>query len=780
MNQLFSNIIWGQKGNYLEVPTDCPQRDERLGWSGDTEFFVPTAAYNFDVQSFFRRHMVTFCEDAQNADGSFAHVAPDLGAGSGAAAWGDAAWICPYRIYQSYGDTNIIADHYTSFKKYGQFLAAHASNYVIASLPGDLGDWVNLGGGATSTVIDTAFYAYYAQAMSEMAATIGNSADAATYGALHSNVVAAFATFFNADGSFADGSSQTGYALAFTLNLVPAGLRAQVAQQFANSIAQFGNHLATGFIGTPRLLPALHAAGRDDLAYTLLLQETYPSWLYQVSLGATTMWERWDGWTPTGGFQTIGMNSFNHYAFGAVGEYLYNTIGGISPVSPGYKTIRIQPVPGVGLTWAKTHYESARGLICTAWTNTGTAFHLDVVIPPNTTAQILVPTTNAAGITEGGLLAASSPSVSYLGSSNNCAVYAVGSGHYVWASPYELPVPPGIIITATNQTGSGSGSFAPSWGVVTNGSLLAGLVPVSATGNFNLEPYLGARTVNSLTTGGSLAISTGGSPTTTSANYVTCGSGGGAGSSVIYTLAGSTNGYDLTNIVVYGGWGDNGRDQQAYTVYYSTVAAPTNFIARAIVNFNPTIANNLQSATRVAIRYSAGVLASNVAALKFDFTTPTSENGYCGYSEITAFGTASAPPIGEPTVLTPVQPATATTVVGEQITFSAAFVSSQPMTYQWQAIRGGTTNPIAGATDPTLTLTNLQLTNTASYRLVASNALGVAVSAPGSLTVSPVPAAVNQIITTVATQTGLGSGTFTPGWAVVTNGSLIAGKAPSL
>ena len=641
VNKLFSNIIWGQKGNYLEVPTDCPQRDERMGWSGDTEFFVPTAAYNFDVQSFFRRHLVTLCEDSQHADGSYANVAPDLGSGSGGTAWGDAGWICPYNMYRAYGDTNVIADHYASFVRCGQFDAANASNYVITSLPGDFGDWLNLGGGATATVMDTAYYAYYSQAMSEMAAAIGNSADAATYSTLHNNIVAAFANFFNADGSFTDGSGQTGYALAFSLNLVPASLRAQAAQKFGASIAQYGNHLVTGFIGTPRLLPALHVAGRDDLAYTLLLQQTYPSWLYQVMLGATTMWERWDGWTPAGGFQSVGMNSFNHYAFGSVGEYLYSDVGGINPASPGYTTIRIQPVTGPGLTWASTSYNSTRGLISTAWTNTGDSFNLDVVIPPNTTAQIYVPTTNATAITESGLPAMSSPGVNYVGISNSSAVYAVGSGHYFWSSPFQLPVVPAIIITATNQTGSGSGSFSPSWNVVTNGSLIAGKIPSSAAGNFNEEPYFGSRTVNSLTTGGSLAISNGGSPVTTSSNYVTCGSGYASGSSVIYTLTGSGTGYDLTNIVVYGGWGDNGRDQQAYTVYYSTMAAPTNFVSLAIVNYNPLIADNIQSATRVGIASTTGVLATNVAALKFDFTNPASENGYCGYAKITVFGRVS-------------------------------------------------------------------------------------------------------------------------------------------
>ena len=639
VNRLFQNIIWGQKGNYLETPTDCPQRDERMGWTGDAQFFAPTAAYNFDVQTFFRRYLVALCQDSQRADGAYAFVAPDLGQGNGSAAWGDAGWICPYVIYRMYGDTNVIVDHYASFQRWGQFVAAHASNYVVANLPGDFGDWLNLGGGATSAVIDTAYYAWYAQAMSEMASALGRTADAATYAALHSNIVAAFGNLFNPDGSFKDGSSQTGYALAFSLNLVPVALRAQAAQKFADSVEQFGTHIATGFIGTPRILPALHAAGRDDLAYALLLQQSYPSWLYQVTLGATTMWERWDGWTPGGGFQSVGMNSFNHYAFGSVGEYLYGAVGGIRPASPGFKSIFIQPVMGAGLDWANTSYNSTRGLISTAWTNTGGVINLDVVIPPNTTAQIFVPATNASVVTESGLPAGSAPGVTYVGMSNNCAVYSVGSGHYLWSSIHPPAPTPSVIIASTNQTGSGTGAFTPAWNVVTNGSLIAGKLPSSTSGNFNLEPFLGTRSVSSLTDGGSLAISAGGNPKTTGPNYVTCGNGNGSGSSVTYALTGSSTGYDLTNIVVYGGWGDNGRDQQAYTVYYSTVAAPTNFIQLARVNLNPSIAREIQSATRVTITSSTGVLASAVAAVKFDFTNPASENGYCGYGEITLFGT---------------------------------------------------------------------------------------------------------------------------------------------
>jgi hypothetical protein len=620
-----------------------------MGWMGDMEFFVPTAAYNFDVQSFFRRHLITVCQDAQETGGSYANVAPDMNAGSEAGAWEDAGWICPYNMYLTYDDTNVIAENFASFQLFGQFVASNATNYVIPSLPGDFGDWLNLGGGATDKVIDTAYYAYYAQAMSAMSAAIGNSAEAASYAALHSNIVAAFTNFFTSDGAFADGSSQTGYALAFTLNLVPAGLYNQVAQQFAASIAQFDDHLATGFVGTPRLLPALHVIGRDDLAYELLLQQTYPSWLYQVSLGSTTMWERWDGWTPSAGFESDTMNSFNHYAFGAVGQYLFSVVGGISPASPGYQTILIQPVPGAGLTWADTSFNSTRGLISTAWTNIGGTFNLGVVIPPNTTAQVYVPTTNAGAITESGLPAASSPGVAYAGLSNGYAIYAVGSGSYLWSSPFAIPMTPVVIMTTSNQTGTGTNApFTPSWTVVTNGSLIAGRAPSTAVGNFSEE--VPGRNVNSLTAGGSLKISqiAGTYGYTTSTNYVTCGNGTGpdgssAGSTIIYTLPAAANGYTLTNITVYGGWDDNGRDQQAYSVYYSTVMEPANFIALAVVNYTPSIANELPSATVVTLTSSSGVLATNVAELEFDFASPASENGYCGYAAITVFGKATLP-----------------------------------------------------------------------------------------------------------------------------------------
>ncbi|HWD93317.1 MAG TPA: family 78 glycoside hydrolase catalytic domain [Verrucomicrobiae bacterium] len=624
VNQLYRNIIWGQKGNYLEVPTDCPQRDERMGWTGDTEFFMPTAVYNFDVQSFYHRHLVTLCEDSQHSDGSFPNVAPDLGAGSGAAAWGDAAWICTDVMYQTYGDTNVIADHYAAFKKYGQFLAAHAANFTISSLPADYNDWLNLGGGASETVIDTAFYAYYAQAMSEMAAAIGDSTDAVSYATLNSNIVSAFAAFFNPDGSFKDGSSQTGYALAFTLNLIPPALQSQASQQFANSIAQFDNHLATGFIGTPRLLPALHNAGHDDLAGRILLQQTYPSWLYQVSLGATTMWERWDGWMPASGFESPTMNSFNHYAFGAVGQYLYGAVGGINAASPGYKSILIQPVPGNGLNWAAASYNSVNGLISTAWTNTDGTFHLTVVVPPNTTAQIYVPATNASTVFESGVPAGGSPGVSYAGFTNNYAIYAVGSGNYSWSS--VLPVPPAPpTVAETDSVYLLSDSFPP----LPGGDLITNTTTSVASNSLTFANE--NRAPSTVMHDGNI----GGPGATNLCSEI-------SGGSITFYLGNGTHGtgYTITNLNTYTAWEDDGRENANYSVSYS--ADGTNFFPLATVAYNPSpypakdgtggTVTSLSVSNLVGVRY-----------LQWNFSA-NQQNGGVGYTELAAFGMSSSVP----------------------------------------------------------------------------------------------------------------------------------------
>ncbi len=427
LNKLYSNIIWGQKGNYLEVPTDCPQRDERMGWTGDTQFFAPTAAYNFDVATFFSRWLQT-CEDDQQGDGSFPHVVPDIMGGGGATAWGDAALLCTYNIYRTYGDTRIVAQRFAAMERYMKWLDGKTKDGI--SKVGGFGDWLNAGGGASAEVIDTAYHAHLARIMAEMAGAIGRDGDAARYAKLHDEVKAAFVReFLQADGSL-KGCSQTGYALAFSLDLLPTERRGQVALKFVDEVKRFDWHLATGFIGTPRLLPALSLAGRDDVAYKLLFTDTYPSWLFPVKNGATTMWERWNGWTPDKGFGDIGMNSFNHYAFGAVGEYLYGGVGGIKAASPGYKTIIIKPAIGEGLAWANTAFDSIYGRIVSNWKREGAALTMDVMIPPNTTALVYVPAKNADMVTESGKPAAKADGLKFMRMENSVAVYSADSGTY--------------------------------------------------------------------------------------------------------------------------------------------------------------------------------------------------------------------------------------------------------------------------------------------------------------------------------------------------------------
>ena len=400
LNQLFHNITWGLKGNYLEAPTDCPQRDERLGWTGDAQFFTPTALYTAGIGAFYTKWLVDLIQDGQQDNGSFPHVAPDVKLGGGAVAWGDAAMICPWLIYQFYGDTRVIERHYDNLMKGMDFLEQTSENYIRKDL--GFGDWLNLGGGAKDEVICTAYYAYLADIMSQMADLIGRKDAAERYATLHGNIRQAFIDNFVNDTGRILASSQTGYALAFAFDLIPENLREAAAGHYVKEIERFDGHLATGFIGTPRLLPTLSLAGRDDVAYRLLMNTTYPSWLFQVTLGATTMWERWNGWTPDKGFADSGMNSFNHYAFGAVGEWLYSRVAGIRPDAPGFQKIYIEPVPGGGLTHTRMTYQSIRGPITSAWRIEENNFLLDVEIPPNTTATVCIPTADAASVTEGG------------------------------------------------------------------------------------------------------------------------------------------------------------------------------------------------------------------------------------------------------------------------------------------------------------------------------------------------------------------------------------------
>ena len=430
LNRLVLNIQWSQRANMMGIPTDCCQRDERCGYTGDMNFFMPAAIYNFDVAAFFNKWLVDVCQDAQLPDGHFADHAPTFGPGDGYnTGWSDAGIICPYRIWRTYGDTRVIRDHYAAMQRKLAFIETKLKDSLHTGRIGN-GDWLNLGGGAAKEVIGTAYDAYDFRLMAEMAEAIGETQDAAAYRNRSGQIAAAFLkAYVDQEGRIKE-SSQTGYALAFTMGLVPEDLRQKMGDGFVAEVKRFKDHLATGFIGTPRLLPGLHLAGRDDVAYRILFQEDFPSWIYQVKNGATTMWERWDGIRPNGTFADSGMNSFNHYSFGAVGEYLFGTVGGIGEAAPGYRRLRIAPVPGPGLDWVKASYDSINGKITTAWKLEAGKFELEVTIPANTTATAHVPAKDQAAVTESGKPAATAEGVKFLRMENGAAIFTVGSGHY--------------------------------------------------------------------------------------------------------------------------------------------------------------------------------------------------------------------------------------------------------------------------------------------------------------------------------------------------------------
>jgi alpha-L-rhamnosidase len=434
INQLQSNIQWGQRGNYISIPTDCPQRDERLGWMGDAQVFIRTATYNADVAAFFTKWLVDV-DDGQTEAGSFADVNPNTMGANSVPAWGDAGVICPWTIYEVYGDKRILEQHLPAMTKWVEYLLAHSTNLIRNKNRGnDYGDWLSQGADTPKELIGTAYFAYSTHLVAKSYRALGREEEAKKYEQLFNDIKAAFNQAYVAADGRIKGNTQCGYAMALKFELLSDEQRAKAAQYLEEDIKAKGNHLSTGFVGVSYLLPVLTAAGKTETAYRLLLQDTFPSWLFSVKHGATTIWERWDGWTPEKGFQDPGMNSFNHYSLGSCGEYLFGGIGGIRLASPGYKTIRIEPVIGDGLTWAKTSFDSINGKIATDWKRDGSRLTLNVVVPVNTTATVLVPGKDTMGVTESGKPVAKATGVKFLRQENDKLVYEVGSGTYKFAT----------------------------------------------------------------------------------------------------------------------------------------------------------------------------------------------------------------------------------------------------------------------------------------------------------------------------------------------------------
>jgi len=435
VNQLYSNIVWSQRGNFIEVPTDCPQRDERLGWTGDAQIFVRTATYNMDVAAFFTKWLVDL-EDAQTKEGAFPDVAPHkVAMGSGVPAWGDAGVICPWTIYQVYGDRQIIDKHYESMKKWIGYLKKNSKGLLRPAY--GYGDWVSIGSNTPKDVIATAYFAYSTRLVSNIAAALGKDDDAGKYEELFEQIKDAFNKAYVAADGRIKGETQTCYLLGLYFDLLPEDKRGPATRHLIEDLRERDWHLSTGFVGLSYLVPTLTQTGHLDIAYRLLNNDTFPSWGYSIKNGATTIWERWDGWTEEKGFQTPSMNSFNHYAFGSIGRWLFGTVAGIDTDGPGYKRIIIRPMPGGSLDYAKASYKSIYGKIVSDWRIKGSTFTLNVTIPANTTATIYVPAGDIESVAEGGQAAAKLSSVRLLRMEDDRAVFAVGSGQYRFVS--KLP-----------------------------------------------------------------------------------------------------------------------------------------------------------------------------------------------------------------------------------------------------------------------------------------------------------------------------------------------------
>ncbi|HZY80254.1 MAG TPA: glycoside hydrolase family 78 protein [Cyclobacteriaceae bacterium] len=402
INQLQHNIQWGQRGNFLDVPTDCPQRDERLGWTGDAQAFARTASYNFGVNDFFAKWLKDVTLD-QVDGGSVPFVVPNvLGPrASGSAGWADAATIIPWTMYTAYGDKRVLEDQFDGMKAWVGWMERNSTDYLW-NKGFHFGDWLfyrpfddNDGRSAVTDkyLIAQCFFANSIELVIKTAKVLGKPDDVSKYTALLKNVKDAFVKeYVTPNGRLVSGT-QTAFVLALNFDMLPENLRAATAQRLVDNISSYGNHLTTGFLGTPYLCHVLSRFGHNDVAFKLLMQESYPSWLYPVKMGATTIWERWDGIKPDSTFQTPGMNSFNHYAYGAIGDWMYRVVAGIDTKedAPGYKGITIRPTIGGGLTEATAEYDTYYGRIRSSWKVVGDKVQLDVEIPANTRATIHVP-----------------------------------------------------------------------------------------------------------------------------------------------------------------------------------------------------------------------------------------------------------------------------------------------------------------------------------------------------------------------------------------------------
>lgn len=449
INQLYSNVLWGQRSNFLSIPTDCPQRDERLGWTADTQIFSNTAAYNSDVVAFYRKWMGDM-RDSQREDGAYPDVAPYCWVGFGQAAWGDAGVIVPWNVYSMTGNTDIIKENYESMEKYMAFVANQAGDgYKYNGAGTSYGDWVSFED-TERRYVSVTYYAYMADLMARMASVLSESdgdiyaQKAQSYSELFNNIKAEFGTRYLNNG-LPTIDSQCAMLLALRFNLLPdENAIARTTARLREKIVANGNKLSTGFLGTAIINLTLSDFGMTDLAYTLLLQRECPSWLYSVDQGATTIWERWDSYTIDRGFhKDVTMNSFNHYAYGAVAEWMYRHMAGMAPAKPGFKHINFRPeiddrtnLNGQPrICDVDASFTSPYGKVRSKWQHAENGnIVLQVEVPANTTATVYYPLSDGqTDVYEGDVIAKNADGVEYVTTENGKAVFNVKSGIYLFS-----------------------------------------------------------------------------------------------------------------------------------------------------------------------------------------------------------------------------------------------------------------------------------------------------------------------------------------------------------
>jgi alpha-L-rhamnosidase len=437
LNKLQSNINWGLRGNFFDIPTDCPQRDERLGWTGDAQVFAPTSIFNCDVHAFWSAWLQSVREE-QFDDGGIPFVVPNILGNGKSSGWADAATVIPWEIYFRTGDKEVLEENYGMMKKLVGYYSSEAEDH-IANV-NTFGDWLqpypqrekNNKGDTPRDLIGTAYYARSINLTLDAAKVLGYEKDAAELLALRDSVRKAFEDkFLDDEGKLTTfHETQTGYLMALGFDLVSEEMAQKVLPRLITQIEKADNHLRTGFLGTPLLATVLDKYELTDLMYTILFKETYPSWFFSINQGATTMWERWNSYSHKDGFGDVGMNSFNHYAYGAIGQWMYERIAGISPLEPGYKKILIAPVPGGPLEHAKAEFNSIYGKISSGWKKVNNGLELDVTIPPNTTAKVVIPISEGLSLKLNGGAIANSLEVKVVAENSNSIELEIVPGEY--------------------------------------------------------------------------------------------------------------------------------------------------------------------------------------------------------------------------------------------------------------------------------------------------------------------------------------------------------------